>query len=220
MIHDPVCRDAIAAAIQASVERVVKEAMTRSVSQEPAITDRVAEALQNDLDGRTFGNCKLRVVAQELPDRGPGALERDVGADLYVGILDERSGESKGFLIQAKKSVSGSRVSIARQSDLQRKCRDMQARTHASYVWIYRSDGVEVLRTVDVLRHPKEYGQHMPAIRIDDQIRPILQCDEGDPRLTFFPHRIPREQFRPIFERTLREMRVPTGVQFFVDDAT
>jgi hypothetical protein len=68
--------------------------------QEPEITSRVCQRVEDRLDGRLFGDYVLRVRAQSMPDRGPGSLERITGADLFLSVsLEGPDGFDKGLFV-------------------------------------------------------------------------------------------------------------------------
>jgi hypothetical protein len=52
-----------------------------SIVQEPEITSRVCQRVEDQLDGRRVGDYVFRVIAQSMPDRGPRSLEKITGAE-------------------------------------------------------------------------------------------------------------------------------------------
>ena len=102
---DELLRETIATALRVVADRVCREHVA-SITQEHQITSRIGEALTQRMRAMTFGEYHVQVATQDFPDHGPGALERAVGGDIYVGIRAARRGQivlSKGFLAQAKR---------------------------------------------------------------------------------------------------------------------
>ena len=147
MISDKQTRDLIAAAMASAVDEKCASHYG-GITQEPALTARIGETLENKLDGAVVNGWMINVVTQDFPDRGPGSLERATGADLYVGIAVTADGRttSKGFLAQAKWVDD-----VSDQQKLREQCADMLARTNSAYVWFYGPDGITFLpaRTVE-----------------------------------------------------------------------
>src|SRR5664279_5001548 len=50
-----------------------------SMVQEPEITSRICQRVEDRLDGQRVGDYILRVTAQSMPDRGPLSLEKITG---------------------------------------------------------------------------------------------------------------------------------------------
>ena len=74
-----------------------------STVQEPEITSRVCQRVEDRLDGRRVGNYVFRVIAQSMADRGPRSLEKITGADLLLSVsLDGPDGFDKTVFVQAK----------------------------------------------------------------------------------------------------------------------
>jgi hypothetical protein len=130
--HDPLTRRLIAAALGWVVDRTVREHVA-GITQEAPLTARIGQALETELDGRTILRHRVRIVTQDIPDRGAHGLEGEIGADLYVGIevQEGENRETKGFLVQAKL-----RRKLRHSADLRGDCQDMLSRTSASYVWL------------------------------------------------------------------------------------
>src|SRR4051812_15608253 len=57
-----------------------------SVVQEPEITSRICQRVEDRLDGQRVGDYVFRVIAQSMPDRGPRSLEKLTGADLFLSV--------------------------------------------------------------------------------------------------------------------------------------
>lgn len=113
-----------------------------SVVQEPEITSRICQRLEDRLDGERLGNYVIRVRAQSMPDRGHRTLERITGADLFLTIsLEGPDGFDKGLFIQAKYDRNIDREELIDACNRMKKYGGSQG----SYVWIYEQSGVKVL---------------------------------------------------------------------------
>ena len=120
-----------------------------SIVQEPEITSRVCQRVEDQLDGQRIGDYIFRVRAQSMPDRGPRSLERITGADLFLSLsLDGPDGFDKGLFVQAKYDRNVDR------GELLDACRRMerQAGAKGCYVWIYGQDGVKVFSPYQIRR--------------------------------------------------------------------
>ena len=74
-----------------------------SVIQEPEITSRLCQRLEDRLDKSQAGFYTFRVIAQSLPDRGPHSMEKLFWAYLFMSVsLEGPGGFDKGIFIQAK----------------------------------------------------------------------------------------------------------------------
>lgn len=114
---------------------------------------------------------------QDIPGRGSKALEKSLGADLYMGISVNSScvRQSKGFLVHAKITDK-----LVKKSDLDEDYEDMLRRSTASYVWLYEKSGVRIVNAKDVLkrgsRSPKELTRRLASA----VFARTLECTEGD----------------------------------------
>jgi len=174
--HNPVARRLIAEALGNVVDRTVRKHVA-GITQEPALTARIGQALENELDGRPILGYRLRIFTQDIPDRGTGSLERYIGGDLYVEVGEGAWRESKGFLVQAKFERNLIRHSAERQA-LREDCEDMLDRTTASYVWLYSDNRVRVLKAQQVRDSPED-PQSLPARRASTLFDRTLECREG-----------------------------------------
>jgi len=135
--------DAVGGAVDELVRDLYSDAIDGpSVVQEPEITSRLCQRMEDRLDGRRVGDYSIRVIAQSMPDRGPRSLEKITGADLILSVsLEGPDGFDKALFIQAKYDRNVNR------EDLLDACRRMerQVGTKGAYIWIYERDGVKVL---------------------------------------------------------------------------
>jgi hypothetical protein len=113
------------------------------------------------------------VKVRDFPAQGSGALERRVGADVYISVAiipEDRKDVSKGMLAQAKWDDSTADRRLPRQIG------DMLDRTESSYVWVYGPDGVTCYPAGDYLNPTEEdAGQSVGSL-----IANGLRCEEGD----------------------------------------
>lgn len=179
MIPDTFTRDMIAAALRSVADEVCREHASL-MTQEHQITSRLGEALERELRGLQVNGYRVEIVTQDIPDHGPGSLEKRIGTDLYIGLETRIDGvrRSKGLLVQAKKHKS---LSSRERKDLTLQCEKMTARSDSSYVWSYSEEGVRVHRAsaVALKWHQKLRG----GDRVDDLISDVLACNQGDEAL-------------------------------------
>ncbi len=173
-------RDLIAEAIRSVVDEVVKEHFD-ALTQEHQLTSRICGALEAHLRHATFGPYNVQVVLQEMPDKGPGTLEKLTGVDLYIGVrVDEGSPVSKGLFVQSKWKESGRSAKDIKA--LVNQCHEIDERTDAGYVWLYGPDGVDVVPAKEVVANPKTAPEKLSSRRINEVMRQVLDCFEGDRR--------------------------------------
>lgn len=128
----------------------------------------------------------VEVVSADIPDRGPGTLEKRTGVDLFLAIRvrseDDVMNVSKGILIQAKSEGDGGRA--AERDRLLGQCRKMSDRsTKGAYVWVYGSAGVRSVPATEVLRFPNSRVEALSSRNVAEQFRDILDCIAGDEKL-------------------------------------
>ncbi len=180
MIDDAWTRRQIAKSISGSLDTLVKDRMTGLV-EEPDITSRIGQRLEDSFDGRDLHGFRVRVISETMPSHGPGSLEKPTGTDLYIALsITDRFGHqtSKGILVQAK------REDRLHWSDLQEQCRRMRhISAKGSVVWLYRWNGIGVMRASDVER------RSTPVVDADAFFESVLGCKIGDKR------RVPQAPF-------------------------
>jgi N-acetylmuramoyl-L-alanine amidase len=174
---DVLQRDLIASAFQSAIDEVVIEHYP-SLTQEAQLTSRIAQRVEDRLNNLRLAGATLRVVTQELPDRGRGAAEVYVGADLLVTITLENE-FSKGFLVQSKWRNKHDPAVFAEQ------CAKMLAISKASYGWEYGQSGTHVYNAKRIVTSPDYHRRHFFEYgrRLQTVIRRVLICKEGDPAL-------------------------------------
>lgn len=75
-----------------------------SIADEDDFTSRLAENIEQSLDGTLIGGVRFTAFTKKLTWRGPKAEEKALGADLML-VLRMKAGTfdvSKGYLVQAK----------------------------------------------------------------------------------------------------------------------
>lgn len=173
MINDVQARKKISDAIGSSLDDLVRDRMTGLV-EEPDITSRVGQRLEDRFDGQTLGGYRVRVISETITSHGPRSLEKPMGTDLYFAVeVEDSQGvrTSKGILVQAK------RFDRLAGSDLAEQCRRMNLITKkGSVVWIYTTSGITVALSTDV-----ERGSMAP-ISNSAFFDGVLECSIGDKR--------------------------------------
>ena len=147
-----------------------------ALTQEHQFTSKLAGAVERELAGTRIDGCSVDVSLQDTPDKGPGSLERKIGADLYISVVlqsdDEEHPVSKGILVQAKwdrtLSIDG--------PDTRRQLSDMLHRSRASHVWVYSRSGVVSIPAADFMQGKTAEHVTTPGQLIADG----LKCTEGD----------------------------------------
>ena len=171
-------RDLISDAIRRTVDELVREHYG-ALTQEHQLTSRLCQQLESTFSSMDIFGYRVRVITQELPDKGPGSMEKKIGADIYIGfdLLGEES-ISKGVFIQSKWHEE--KRNKKEQEKLVEQCANMLWRSHASYLWLYGSAGVEVVpaneNTDTATRHPESLNSR----NLSEMIRGVLDCVEGD----------------------------------------
>ena len=208
---DPIARDLIARALGRAVDQGVREHLF-GISQEPQITSRIGQKLEEALDGESILGHRIRVITQDIPDRGPKSLEKPIGADLYVGISVSSGGkrQTKGFLTQAK--ISDKLKTQSDFDDLDNDCRDMLKRSNASYVWLYEKSGVRVINAEEMLKRGLQSPTKLKRRRASTVFARTLECTEGDFGLGLPSVRGTRKKLRAALGEMLEELRIPKGV--------
>jgi len=125
----------------------------RSVHDEDDFTSRMADRIEQSIDGVLTGGMIWNVLTRKLPWRGKGSEESCFGADL--GLVLRMSGRgfdvSKGYLIQAKmlpilSFENLNTIPFAKDDRIFDQCRKMLDITQEAYVWFYSEAGISVLR--------------------------------------------------------------------------
>lgn len=201
--EDREARAVIAAALRRTADDVCRAEVIAG-TQEPFITSRIGHALEREMDGFEYRGYRLQVLTKDVDALGPGALEREVGADLYVGVRVLRRNQvvwSKGMLAQAKKGLT-----VRNPGDLDDQCRKMLERTHAAYVWAYTDNGVRVVKAQAVLGRTSQ--KLARGRKLDRPLEATLACSEGDPKIGVPAGRLNKAALAGMVER----MRYPTAI--------
>lgn len=144
--------------------------------QEPEITSRLCQRVEDRLDGQRVGDYEFRVIAQSMPDRGPNSYEWITGADLYLSIsLDGPDRFDKALFIQAKYDRN------VKREELLSACERMERHigSSASYVWIYEPGGVKVLSPTSVRRMKGNSIEGLPRRSVAGLTGRVLDCYAG-----------------------------------------
>ena len=226
---------ALASSISKSViqTNLLAEDLYKSGTQEPPITARLGADLERMFDDLQVGNARVRAVTFDIPSHGPNALEKRVGADIYIGFIISNGEDviSKGLLVQAKKlhSAKPGRMTKKERDKLQSECEFMLSVSAHSCVWLYHNDGVMVIPAKDVVRTLKKDNNLTTAFdegRLNDKgldigglLETTLECTFGDEALGVpvdTLHRSKSDQRKALAEQ-LRSLNTPVGVSLYVE---
>jgi hypothetical protein len=204
----------IAAAISSKIDEAAKKKYG-TPTQEHQLTSRIAGLLE-DLNGLEVFQNRITVVAQELPDKGAGALEKPTGADMYISITDSGfDGFSKGILVQTKRLkptlkpvAEGFYYRSMEDPRLADQCARMLHITPESYVWVYGEKGVGVVHARDALDTGEAALEPVSDRSTYDLFRKIVECEEGDPRYGLPHGGDKRAQLIQMLDTFRREARV------------
>lgn len=180
MIDDKETRAEISGALGKAVDDLVRDHM-KGLVEEPDISSRIGQRLEDRFDGRELGGYRVRVITETITSHGANSLEKPLGTDLYFAIsVQNKNGVEikKGILVQAK------RRDRVKWKDLEEHCRRMKLLTKkGSVVWIYNSNCVDVLRSTDVpIRKDQPFS-------VDKFFNRVLECELGD------RHKVPSGSF-------------------------
>lgn len=204
MIRDRQARAEIAKKIGKAVDDLVRDRMAGLV-EEPDITSRIGQRLEDRFDGERLGGYRVRVITETITSHGSGSLEKPLGTDLYFAFsVEDASGRetSKGVLIQAK------RQDKCDWSGLEEQCRRMSLVTKkGSVVWLYKPNGVDVIRSQDIT---KRTSASVDSVTFFDR---VLECQIGDRR------KVPQGEFgdRPKLKTMLEDLGAKNAIWLGLD---
>ncbi len=199
MIEDREARAEIAAKIGGALDELVRERMTGLV-EEPDITSRVGQRLEDRFDGERVGGYRVRVITETITSHGSTSLEKPMGTDLYFAFsVEDALGNqtSKGVLVQAK------RKDRCDWGALEEQCRRMKLVTKkGSVVWLYKPSGIDVIRADDVDRRTSASIDSATFFDL------VLKCSIGDRR------KVPYGRFgeRPKLKAMLEDLGAKNAV--------
>lgn len=217
--NDPIARDLIAAALGKTIDRAVREHIA-GITQEAPLTARIGQMLESELNGKDILGNQIRIVTQDIPDRGPGALEKDIGADLYVGIEVYRPGgvrATKGFLVQAKLQHNLNRA--VGEKELRGSCKQLFDITEASYVFVYGRGGVRVVDAKTLVEDTKTQPRDMKTRRVATLFKRTLECTEGDVGLGL-PDVKGAARTRRVLSEKLKDLRVKRAIEVTIESSS
>lgn len=190
-------RNKIMQSLGQAVDSVVREHYP-GLSQEPAITSRIGQNIEACLNGRHIGDYVIRIITQDIPDRGSRSLEKITGTDLFISVsLEGSHGFDKGFLVQTKFDRGLNRT------ELQGQCRRMQRISKSSYVWVYTREGVSVVSAEEVMRMQGNSLEGLQSRSVAGFFGRVLDCNAGSKKLGIPPV----AGRRAILTRRLQELR-------------
>ena len=179
--QDPTIRDSIAQIFSSAANDVVRAQMRR-ISQEPQITSKVVDRMEQAAKIWNVSNYSLSAIAHDFPDRGRGSLDSKTGTDLFIGLRlqDFSSGYTlkKGLLVQSKLSKG---LNGAAQKLLVDQCNEMLNRTRSgAFVWLYDDLGVTTVPATEVVANSKIRATNLHSRNLTEFFRDTLDCFLGD----------------------------------------
>lgn len=163
----------VAIAFGTALDELVRDRMDGLV-EEPDITSRLGQRLEDRFDGQILGGHRVRVISETVTSHGMGSLEKPLGADLYIAIsVEDAFGvtTTKGVLVQAKRRDRLDGAGLSEQ------CRRMMHVTRkGSVAWIYTATGVDVVRATDTTK------KVWPVLNANQFFEAVLKCTLGDLR--------------------------------------
>jgi hypothetical protein len=201
MITNAAQRSAVARALGAEIDDLVRERL-RGLVEEPDITSRIGQRLEDRFDGQRLGGHKIRVMTETIPSHGGNSLEKPTGADLYIAISVRplRGPEvTKGVLVQAKRDDKITHDWRGLSEQCRRMCKITRK---GSVVWTYGRNGVGTMRAAQVDR------AEVPVLPLTDMFDAILECEIGDKR------RVPPGEFgdRAALANMIRDFGVQNAI--------
>lgn len=180
--QDEYLRDLVAQGLQSAIDPVVRRHWPR-LTQEHQLTSRIAESIEGHLDGTMFLDHAITVLVQEMPDKGPGSLEKRTGVDLYfaVKVAGGHTNFQKGFFVQSKWDHP---MSPQERVRLGEQCRMMQRKSpNGSFVWLYGNTGTSVIPAGEVLQDPSVYPDELTSRNLNEFFGDVMDCTSGDHQL-------------------------------------
>jgi hypothetical protein len=176
----------VARRISAAADAVVDDFNHELVEQEPQLTDRLLGRVSTSIEG--YRSKGVTWTAKTLTDRGPGAQERQYGAD-FVGVLDVDLPEfrvTKGFLAQAK-LLRNRRIPSGEYDRMLSQCDRMLSLSPESFVFFYSSTGIRIVPANAVLGASGQTALLNPEALYSRKISTFyedhLECFIGDRRI-------------------------------------
>jgi hypothetical protein len=204
-------KNLIGQSIDSLVEELYQPGVPKRTIQEPEITSRICQRLEDRLNDIRIGGYDLHVIAQSMPDRGKGSLEKITGADLFISFsLDGPDGFDKGIFIQTKYDSNINRGELL---DACKRMRKTAGDTSSYYVWIYQADGVRVLSPRQVQQMTGNSLTGLGPRRVAGHMGRILDCYAGSKKWGI-PSGADRRQF---LARRLRGLSVPNGLDLHLE---
>ncbi|WP_237152087.1 hypothetical protein [Oryzibacter oryziterrae] len=163
-----------------------------SIHDEDDFTSRLADRIENAIDGVIDSGYRWNVVTRKLPWRGSSSEEKQYGADLMI-VLSVNSPDfsvSKGVLVQAKILQNVRELmtnfmypTFTLDNHLRGQIQNMLQITPESFVWVYAEPGVRVMRAGTLAG----CGNHRTVLEVENRslanfMGQFLSCWHGDYR--------------------------------------
>lgn len=190
--------------LEAVINKTVKQVCENQIparTEEPALSSRIAQAIETELEHHPVevDGMRVEVATQDVPSHGPNTLERKTGIDLYVSVIrhDEDEAVSKGILVQSKQGRSIQRD----HKRLRNQSNRMSTRSEESYVVIFDDDNAFAIpaKRSCYPKLPDDFRRD--EISIGELLADGFRCSRGDENIGRDPE-IPRPQpMRDIMQR-------------------
>lgn len=142
------------ASIIASKSERLCDKLDRRIMDEDDFTSRLLQSIEDAADDLVLDGVRWTVETRKLPWRGKDSEESRYGADF--GLVIQMKGKglniAKGYLVQAKREISGfpthpaDRVASKLDRRLLGQASKMLNITPESYAWFYTKNGIFILR--------------------------------------------------------------------------
>jgi hypothetical protein len=178
-LRDGIIQEA-AARVSQAVDGVLADYRAGNVEQEPAITDRMLQAMATALNGHQRKGFVW--TAKTFTDRGHGSQESRVGAD-FMGVLAANLPTfevTKGFLAQAKRLERDEELRPSDLSKLKEQCDAMLAITPDAFVFLYSRHQVTIVPAVSVAAFAGGALHKLHQRKLTEFIEEHLACFIGD----------------------------------------
>lgn len=134
-----------------AIDAVVAAYSDGRIEQETDFTSRMLASIERSVNGQVVKG--IRWTSKVLTDKGPGAQEKQYGAD-FVGVLEIILPTfilRKGFLAQSKRIEPSASLGKADYGRLLRQSEQMLRLSPSSFVFLYSLEGVFVVPAISIV---------------------------------------------------------------------
>jgi hypothetical protein len=163
-----------------AVDGVVRQQYSdEGLDQEPDITSRIAQRVEDALNDTNVGRYRLQVTTHVMPDRSARSLERPTGADMILSVsTDGPDGFNKSLFIQAKYDFNLNKTELRDACDRMRRI----VGKVGSYVWVYQPDGLRVISADQVDKMRGNSPANLHKLSAAGMAGRIVDCYAGSRR--------------------------------------